>query len=96
MVIVQGKCLSVIRYRLYVYVHGYNKWGLSDKQLNHLIKSSNFFLFCLKTCGKPRAEVRLQAHNLIEYDNLEERTGKGSLFLHLRNNNANVLQLKNK
>ena len=96
MVIVQGKCLSVIRYRLYVYVHGYNKWGLSDKQLNHLIKSSNFFLFCLKTCGKPRAEVRLQAHNLIEYDNLEERTGKGSLFLHLRNNNANVLHLKNK
>ena len=36
MVIVQGKCLSVIRYLLYVYVHGYNKWGLSDKQLNHL------------------------------------------------------------
>lgn len=32
----QGKCLSVIRYLLYVYVHGYNKWGLSDKQLNHL------------------------------------------------------------
>ena len=51
-------------------------------------------MFCLKTCGKPRAEVRLQAHNLIEYDNLEERTWKGSLFLLLRNNNANVLWLK--